>query len=35
MASVSNYVKIETAFTAVQWLIVGPLTVLAFGGLSH
>ena len=35
MASVSNYVKIETAFTAVQWLIVGPLTVLAFAGPSH
>jgi hypothetical protein len=22
---------IETAFTAVQWAIVGPLTALAFG----
>jgi uncharacterized membrane protein len=31
MASVPDYVVIETAFTAVQWLIVGPLTAYAFG----
>jgi hypothetical protein len=31
MASVPDYLVIETAFTAVQWLIVGPLTALAFG----
>ena len=30
MTSVPGYVRIETAFTAVQWLMVGPLTVLAF-----
>jgi hypothetical protein len=30
MASVPRYLRIETAFTAVQWLIVGPLTALAF-----
>ena len=30
MASVPNYLVIETAFTAVQWLMVGPLTALAF-----
>jgi hypothetical protein len=35
MASVSGYVKIETAFTAVQWLMVGPLTVLAFQAAPH
>jgi hypothetical protein len=29
MASVPNYLYIETAFTIVQWLLVGPLTVLA------
>lgn len=27
MSSVPDYVLIETAFTCVQWLIVGPLTV--------
>jgi hypothetical protein len=32
MASVPDYMLIETAFTAVQWLIVGPLTALAFAG---
>jgi ABC-type sugar transport system permease subunit len=31
MTSVPNYLVIETAFTAVQWAIVGPLTALAFG----
>ena len=29
MASVPNYLLIETAFTAVQWLMVAPLTGLA------
>lgn len=29
MASVPDYLVIETAFTIVQWLIVGPLTALA------
>lgn len=32
MASVPDYLVIETAFTAVQWIIVGPLTALAFAG---
>jgi hypothetical protein len=30
MASVPDYLLIETAFTAAQWIIVGPLTALAF-----
>ena len=30
MTSVPDYLLIETAFTLVQWLMVGPLTVLAF-----
>jgi hypothetical protein len=30
MASVPDYLVIETAFTIVQWLLVAPLTVLAF-----
>jgi uncharacterized membrane protein YeaQ/YmgE (transglycosylase-associated protein family) len=30
MASVPNYLMIETAFTIVQWIMVGPLTALAF-----
>jgi hypothetical protein len=30
MTSVPNYIGIETAFTAVQWIMVGPLTALAF-----
>ncbi len=30
MSSVSNYVVIETGFAVVQWIMVGPLTVLAF-----
>ena len=30
MASVPDYLLIETAFTVVQWAIVAPLTVLAF-----
>jgi hypothetical protein len=32
MASVPDYLLIETAFTVVQWIIVGPLTALAFAG---
>jgi hypothetical protein len=35
MTSVPDYLVIETAFTAVQWTIVGPLTALAFGQLSQ
>ena len=34
MASVPDYLAIETAFTVVQWIMVGPLTALAFGRLS-
>ncbi|HWM48031.1 MAG TPA: hypothetical protein VNR11_14095 [Xanthobacteraceae bacterium] len=30
MTSVPDYLLIETAFTAVQWIMVGPLTALAF-----
>jgi hypothetical protein len=30
MASVPDYLLIETAFTAVQWIIVGPLTAAVF-----
>lgn len=30
MTSVPSYLVIETAFTMVQWLMVAPLTVLAF-----
>jgi len=30
MASVPDYLLIETAFTIVQWIIVGPLTALVF-----
>ena len=30
MASVPDYLVIETAFTVAQWIMVGPLTVLAF-----
>jgi hypothetical protein len=30
MTSVPDYLVIETAFTAVQWMMVGPLTALAF-----
>jgi hypothetical protein len=30
MASVPHYLVIETAFTVVQWVMVAPLTVLAF-----
>jgi hypothetical protein len=31
MTSVPNYLLIETGFTLVQWIMVGPLTVLVFG----
>jgi hypothetical protein len=30
MASVPDYMLIESAFTVVQWIIVGPLTAIAF-----
>lgn len=30
MTSVPDYLLIETAFTAVQWTMVGPLTAVAF-----
>jgi hypothetical protein len=30
MTSVPDYLVIETAFTAVQWIMVGPLTAIAF-----
>jgi hypothetical protein len=30
MSSVPRFVLIETAFTIVQWLMVAPLTILAF-----
>jgi hypothetical protein len=30
MTSVPDYLVIETAFTAVQWIMVAPLTALAF-----
>lgn len=30
MASVLDYVAIETALTFVQWIVVAPLTVLVF-----
>jgi hypothetical protein len=30
MASVPDYLLIETAFTIAQWVVVGPLTALAF-----
>jgi hypothetical protein len=34
MASVPDYLMIETAFTAVQWIIVGPLTAIAYAARS-
>jgi hypothetical protein len=30
MTSVPDYLAVETAFTVVQWIMVGPLTSLAF-----
>jgi hypothetical protein len=35
MTSVPNYLLIETAFTAAQWIMVGPLTALAFAGAGR
>ena len=37
MASVPDYLVIETGFTTLQWIIVGPLTALAFaaGATAH
>jgi hypothetical protein len=32
MSSVPRFMVIETAFTAVQWLMVAPLTAFAFSG---
>ena len=34
MTSVPDYLVIETAFTAVQWIMVGPLTALAFSRVA-
>jgi hypothetical protein len=34
MTSVPDYLVIETAFTIVQWIIVGPLTAFAFAGYA-
>jgi hypothetical protein len=35
MTSVPNYLVIETAFTVVQWIMVAPLTALAFAGSAQ
>lgn len=35
MSSVPDYLLIETAFTAVQWIMVAPLTVWAMGRTAH
>ena len=35
MTSVPDYLMIETAFTAVQWIMVGPLTALAFARVAE
>jgi ABC-type sugar transport system permease subunit len=35
MSSVPRFMVIETAFTVAQWLMVAPLTVLAFRGVRH
>lgn len=35
MASVPSYLLIETAFTIVLWIVVGPLTALAFNQSLH
>jgi hypothetical protein len=35
MASVPEYLMIETAFTLLQWIMVGPLTTLAFRQSWH
>jgi hypothetical protein len=34
MASVPDFLLIETAFTIVHWVIVGPLTALVFSGMA-
>jgi hypothetical protein len=34
MASVPDYLMIETAFTVVQWIIVGPLTAITCAARS-
>lgn len=34
MASIPDYLLIETAFTVVQWIIVGPLTAFVFSRAS-
>ena len=35
MTSVPDYILIETAFTVTQWIMVAPLTVLAFGRVTQ
>ena len=35
MTSVPNYLAIETAFTVVQWVMVGPLTTFALAGMDR
>ena len=35
MTSVPSYLVIETAFTVVQWAMVGPLTTLAIAGMDR
>jgi hypothetical protein len=35
MSNVPDYLFIETLFTITQWIMVGPLTVLAFGARSR
>jgi hypothetical protein len=35
MTSVPDFLVIETAFTAVQWIMVGPLTALAFAATTQ
>jgi glucan phosphoethanolaminetransferase (alkaline phosphatase superfamily) len=35
MTSVPNYLAIETAFTIVQWVMVGPLTAFALAGMDR
>jgi hypothetical protein len=35
MSSVPNYLMIETAFTVVQWVMVGPLTTLVLASTDR
>jgi len=35
MTSVPNYLAIETAFTVIQWVMVGPLTTLVLAGTDR